>query len=79
MVRKYPSGEEIHAGDQIVFSNGMPARVVFVVELKEYTPEYPEADWNFVDGGIGVVHSNQNLMVYDEFCESDEIRLVKRG
>jgi hypothetical protein len=58
---------------------GTLERVVFVTQRKEFTPGFQKGSGEGVASGIGVVHLNTELVLYDSFYESDEIRLVKHG
>ena len=75
---KYPSGEEVHAGDKLRFE-GRGATVVFVTHRREYEPGFPESDWAFLKGDtIAVQFDDGTLMMFDAFCECDEIVLLAR-
>ena len=45
MDQLYQSGEEIHVGDRIRYA-GHAGTIVFVIDRREYSPEFPEKDWS---------------------------------
>jgi hypothetical protein len=76
---RYPSGEEIHAGDRILFG-GQPARIIFVTQRKEYAEGVLPSDWDFVRGDtIGVQFENGRIVMYDSFCHHDAITVLSRA
>jgi hypothetical protein len=75
----YPSGEEIHAGDRIVFQ-GERARILFVKQIKEFAADVSPADWDFMsEDTIGVEFEGGRFMGYDEFCHHDGVVLLSRA
>jgi hypothetical protein len=49
----YRSGEEIHAGDR-VRHRGHLTRIAFVIDRKEFTPEFPAEQWSHYEHGFMV-------------------------
>lgn len=76
---QYPTGEEVHAGDSILFG-GSPAFIMFVTQRNEYADGFPRDDWAFVEGDtIAVRFEDGNIMMYDSFCDQDAITLLRRA
>ncbi len=49
----YTSGEEIRIGDIVNFS-GSIGKVLFIIQTKQYSENYPESDWSYLKHGFGV-------------------------
>jgi hypothetical protein len=76
---RYPSGEEVHAGDKILLG-GMPGLIMFVTQRNEYAPGVSRSDWEFVPADtLAVRFEDGRVMMYDSFCGHDEISLLSRG
>ena len=76
---KYPSGEEVHAGDHILFG-GAPAEVIFVTQRNEYADGVSAVEWEFVKGDtIALRFEDGRIMMYDSFCDHDEITVLPRN
>ena len=75
----YPSGEEIHAGDRLLF-DCRPATILFVIQRSEFAPGVSPADWAFVTGdAIGVrFEDDGSIAMYDAFCHHDAITILSR-
>jgi len=76
---RYPSGQEIHAGDKLSFG-GVPARIMFVTQRNEYAEGVQRSEWAFVPANtIGVRFEDGRIMMYDSFCDHDEVTLLSRS
>ena len=76
---RYPSGEEIHAGDRIVLQ-GEPARILFVKQINDFAADVIPSDWDFMSADtIGVEFEGGRFMGYDSFCHHDGITLLSRA
>ncbi|MEZ6036806.1 MAG: hypothetical protein R3F29_04965 [Planctomycetota bacterium] len=78
---RYPTGDEIRAGDAIVFQ-GQGARVLFIKQVdgfSEFAPGVLAEDWDFMsDGTIFLEFEDGGCCGYDGFCDHDGITLVSR-
>jgi ketosteroid isomerase-like protein len=73
---RYPSGEEVHAGDKVLLG-GIPASIIFVTQRSEFADGISAADWSFVPGdAIAVRFEDGRIIMYDSFCDHDEIQLL---
>jgi hypothetical protein len=62
-VPRYRDGQEIRVGDEIRWDD-LAGTVVFVIDTRSYSPEFPDADWSYlrrgfmldVERGVGLVH-----------------------
>ena len=79
---RYPTGEEIHAGDRIVFQ-GEGARVLFIKQVddfSEYASDVSAGDWDFIpDDTIFLEFEDGNRVGYAGFCGHDGIVLLSRA
>jgi hypothetical protein len=79
IVPRYPTGEEIHAGDRIMFQ-GDNARVLFVKQINEFADGVTPSDWSFLpEDTIGVEFDDGRHMHYDGFCHHDGVVLLSRA
>jgi len=80
MIRpRYPTGEEVHAGDSIVFQE-QRARVLFVKQINEFAVGIAAAEWDFIsDNTIGLEFEDGRYMGFDGFCHHDGIILLSRS
>jgi hypothetical protein len=76
MEQLYQSGEEIHVDDQIQYA-GHPGKIVFVVDRREYSPEFPEKDWAHHKTGFMVQTPAYGLVMLEKADE--DLELVSRG
>ena len=61
----------IMVGDQVVLS-GSPARVVFVLDNEQFSPDYPKEEWSKIDGrikGIGILTEKWGLLIENSASE----------
>ena len=76
---RYPTGEEIRAGDRIVFQ-GDHTRVMFVKQANDFVAELSPADWSFLpDETIGIAFDDGRCVHYSGFCHHDGIVLLSRS
>ena len=76
---RYPSGEEIHAGDKLSFG-GLPAQIMFVTQRNEYAEGVLRSEWDFVPADtIAVRFEDGRIIMYDSFCDHDGITLLSRS
>jgi len=76
---RYPTGEEIHSGDRIVFQ-GEQARVLFVRHVNDFVAGMSPSDWGFLPPDtIGLEFQDGRTMHYSGFCHHDGIVLVSRS
>jgi len=71
----YRTGEDVRAGDRVEL-DGSPGRVVFVIETKSYLPDFPAAEWDYLDGGIMVETEKHGLVLLDS--PDEDLVLVNR-
>jgi hypothetical protein len=59
---RYETGEDVRLGDRVIY-DGTPGRVVFVIETRSFSPDYPAEYWDYLGKGVmldteahGLVH-----------------------
>ena len=63
---KYPTGEIVHPGDKVTLGSSTTGVVVCSIDTREYSRNYPEAAWAYLEEGVliespelGLVHRAQ--------------------
>jgi hypothetical protein len=74
---KYPDGQEARLGDRIQFSNGDLGIVVFSIDTKEYSGEFLEEDWGYLEKGV-MVKTDAGALIHYKDSNTEEIFLVER-
>ena len=79
----YPSGEEIHAGDELGPGkdwDGQTARVVVVIPTSEAVPGFAGSQWAYLETGVVVEHINPSgtFLVYYRAIDED-FQLLRRA
>ena len=64
----YSSGQEIHDGDRVRHM-GQPGRIAFVIERKEFLPEFPAEQWSHYQRGFMVQEDRGQLFMYEKADE----------
>jgi hypothetical protein len=72
----YLTGEEIHAGDRVLFG-GHPVTIVAVIGRGEYASEFVAEDWSDHERGFVMRTDDGQLYMY-EYADED-VKLVSRG
>ena len=73
---KYRDGTNIRVGDRIRIAGDDYGLTVVSIDTNEYSPEFPEQEWNYLKKGILIKSEKVGLVHYDEY--SDDIELLKR-
>jgi hypothetical protein len=69
-------GKQIRLGDRVLVANHVTGVVVFSIDTDEYSPEFPEADWEHLGRGIMVQTENAELIYIAELSDED-IEIIK--
>src|SRR3989442_16032646 len=73
---KYANDEEIQLGDLVTLWPGADGEVVTILDSKEFSPNYPESEWGYLERGILVESQDAGLI---HFIEPERgTRLLKR-
>jgi|HubBroStandDraft_6_1064221.scaffolds.fasta_scaffold2274761_2 hypothetical protein len=48
----YDSGRRVAVGDRVKLWKGQYGTVVCSIDTKEFTPEYPATEWEYLNSGI---------------------------
>ncbi|HUQ69421.1 MAG TPA: hypothetical protein VM165_07865 [Planctomycetaceae bacterium] len=73
---RYLTGEEIRIDDHIRYA-AKPGRVVFVVNSRQFSDEFPENQWAYLGGGFMVAVNDWGLIHLDEADE--DLDFIRRG
>ncbi|MHC1727309.1 MAG: hypothetical protein AB9866_15105 [Syntrophobacteraceae bacterium] len=74
---KYPDGKEVRVGDKVMLWEGCYGVVVASIDNGQYTPGYPEAEWDYLKAGILVDSDKAGLIHYLEPEKS--LKLLERA
>jgi hypothetical protein len=74
---KYPSGEEVRLGDHVSLWGGAEGIVVCSFDTKEYSADYPAAEWSYLKAGALILSPQAGLIHYIE-AESS-LKLLQRA
>ncbi len=72
----YATGEAIRIGDRITYA-GRPGRVVFVIDTRSYSAEYPEEQWAYLERGFMITAEGFDLLFQEEADE--DLVLIARA
>jgi len=70
---KYRNGKTVKVGDKVKLWNNCYGAVVCSIDTNEYTNEYQEKDWKYLDEGILVFTNQAGLIHYPEMEENIEL------
>jgi len=76
MTPRYEDGNDIRIGDRIRWA-GSAGTVVFVIDTRSYSPEFPEQEWSYLGSGFMVDVEGVGLIHEDEADE--DLKLVARA
>ncbi|WP_315813595.1 hypothetical protein [Bradyrhizobium sp. SZCCHNR2028] len=62
---RYPDGQIAQLGDEVGVA-GMSGRVVCSIDTGEYSDDYPERDWAYLERGVMIVWDRQGLTYHEE-------------
>jgi hypothetical protein len=73
---KYPDGQEVRLGDRVMVGDDPNGLVVGCIETQEYTPEFPRAEWEYLQRGFLVRSSKYGLIHYQK--PDEDLELIER-
>lgn len=62
---QYPDGQTAKLGDRVLLWNDAEAVVVCSLDTREYSEEYPEEEWAYLERGVLVFSEVAGLMHYE--------------
>lgn len=74
---KYKTSEDVRIGDRVKLKDGTEGVVVFCIDSNEYSEEYPEAEWNYLNEGAMIKFDKLGLVHYSS--SDDELELISRS
>jgi hypothetical protein len=72
---RYFDGKEVRLGDVVKFNGNDVGTVVCSIDTKEFSEEYTEADWSYLQKGVMIDSPKCGLVHYKE---SEGLSLVAR-
>jgi hypothetical protein len=78
---KYPDGNEVRLGDKVRLWAGAEGVVVCSLDTLEFSDEYPEKEWGYLQKGVLIATPEAGLIHYLEPDATMELieRKVSRG
>lgn len=72
----YQTGEEIRVEDNVLFGEAR-GKVVFVIDSQQFSSEYPQTEWAYLENGIGIETDKYGLI--HETKPDEDLVLLNRG
>jgi hypothetical protein len=73
---RYATGERVQLGDTIELTGSLRGTIVCVIDDGQYTAEYPEANWAYLQRGALIQTSEAGLVHCDD---ESELFLIERS
>ncbi|MEQ1581469.1 MAG: hypothetical protein ABL964_12815 [Steroidobacteraceae bacterium] len=61
----YPDGTEMRMGDRVRIKNGDTGTIVFSLDTREFSDEYPMKSWDYLESGV-MVRTDKGALVHFE-------------
>jgi hypothetical protein len=75
----YATGEVVKLGDRVGLGQDSGGEVVFIIDTREYSLDYPESRWGgHLKKGVMIHFPLYGLIHYEETVEPD-VQLIARG
>jgi hypothetical protein len=74
---RYATGDELHLGDRIE-ADGMTGTVVCVIESSEYSSEFSEAHWSYLERGF-MFRSDEGILIHFDHADECTCLLSRRA
>ena len=74
---RYPTGDELHLGDRIE-ADGMIGTVVCVIESSEYSAEFSEKHWSYLERGFMFL-SDEGILIHFDHADECTSLLPRRA
>jgi len=63
---KYSNGRRVTVGDRVKLSKGQRGVVVGSIDSREYTPDFPKEEWEYLGSGIIIKSDSGEVFHYAE-------------
>jgi hypothetical protein len=73
---KYLDGQEVRLGDRERVGHDPSGLVVACIETQEYSPEFPKAEWEYLQRGFLVKSSKYGLVHHER--PDEDMELIER-
>jgi hypothetical protein len=74
---RYPTGEEFHLGDRIG-ADGMTGTVVCVIESGQFSEEFSEEHWPYLEHGF-MFRSEDGILIHLDHVDERTYLISRRG
>lgn len=74
----YTDGSEAMLGDKVAISGKYRGVVVASIDRAEYSADYPEAQWAYLEKGV-LMETDFGGLVHYEDCEHEHFALLSRA
>jgi hypothetical protein len=75
----YATGEAVKLGDKVGLGDDSDGVVVFVIDTREYSAAYLEAEWSYLKKGVMLSFPKYGLIHYEQTAEEPDLKLIARG
>lgn len=69
---KYESGRDVSLGDRVKLGDGECGSVVGLPGLREFSKDYPKAEWGYLKSGVLIKADSGEVFHYGELDEDIE-------
>ena len=76
---KYADGSEIRLRDRVRIFNNQYGSIVFSIDAGEYSKDFPEDKWKYLERGVMVKCDDGALVHITKTDHADDIVLVERS
>lgn len=73
---KYLDGQEVYVGDKVI-AHKSEGVVVYVIDTKQFSDEYPAGSWDYLEKGMMVHTIAMGLVHYPE--PDEDVKLIERA
>ena len=75
---KYLDGRRIRLGDVVRIAGGAMGSIVFSADDREYSEDFPEAEWGYLNSGVMINSDECGLIYISGKSEGESLELVER-
>ena len=75
---KYPDGQDVRLGDTVKMWANAEGVVVCSMDTKEFSDDFPEAEWGYLKKGVLIQSAHAGLVHYPDADNSIELIRRKR-
>jgi hypothetical protein len=72
---KYNDGRPVAVGDRVKLGGKLRGVVVCSIDSKEFSPDFPEGDWGYLESGVIIQTTTGDIFHYTE--PDEDFALIK--